>query len=905
MDKRYEAFCLTDRQFYDSPRRATAGADGAEFEVSRRAVPDGWWTSRTSEWLVCQPFDVQPPDQGWKIHVSATLENAERVLERVWDFCVGARVPFKFLPDRVSLHLRNAKYAPRGGSGKAATIYPADDRQLEAVLCGLDPLLSGEPGPYILSDLRWNGGPLYVRYGGFAQRRCRDETGELVPAIATPGGELVPDRRDPTFYLPSWVRLPDFLADALEARTAPALDDVPYEFDEALHFSNGGGVYLGTDLRTGERVVIKEARPHAGLGVDGSDAVRRLCQERDMLNRLAGVPAVPAVREQRIVAGHYFLVLEHVPGRPLNTFLAQRHPLIGTDHDPEKLAAYSRWAMAIIAATEQAVAEIHARGIVYRDLHMFNIMVDDDDSVRLVDFEAAAPVDAPRAQAVANPGFVAPADRHGYDIDRYALACLRLALFLPMTTLLLLDASKAAHLARIAAAQFPVPPGYFDDAVRVILGPEAAKRRDSTAEPPAEQLATMLGTSRSAWWVSRATMTAAIRASATPRRDDRLFPGDVEQFNSGGVGFAHGAAGVLYALAAAEIRPSSEHLTWLNERALRPGMGLGFYTGAHGVAHVLDCLGQRQRAAEVVDACLREHWQRLGHDLYGGLAGVGLNLIWFGTRHTDPVALDCAREAGELLLARLPVVEREDHEDSLRPAGLLRGESGPALLFLRLHQLDGDERWLSAAARALRLDLRRCRPASDGALKVDEGHRLMPYLGAGSAGIGMVTRRFLLECQDPEIAAADAAIALAARSGYYGQAGLFAGRAGMLLYLADRAAGAGQSPALDSDVIAQLARLGWHAMSYRGQLAFPGDQLLRLSMDLATGSAGCLLAIAAAVGVEGAHLPFLAPRDTPVAAADRAALELGRPPHRGERLEGPRTRGRPKASDARPASSRP
>jgi hypothetical protein len=58
----------------------------------------------------------------------------------------------------------------------------------------------------------------------------------------------------------------------------------------------------------------------------------------------------------------------------------------------------------------------------------------------------------------------------------------------------------------------------------------------------------------------------------------------------------------------------------------------------------------------------------------------------------------------------------------------------------------------------------------------------------------------------------------------------------------------------------QIDGLGWLAMSYQGQLAFPGHQMMRLSMDLATGTAGCLLALAAAFDEgAGAHLPFLPP----------------------------------------------
>ena len=61
------------------------------------------------------------------------------------------------------------------------------------------------------------------------------------------------------------------------------------------------------------------------------------------------------------------------------------------------------------------------------------------------------------------------------------------------------------------------------------------------------------------------------------------------------------------------------------------------------------------------------------------------------------------------------------------------------------------------------------------------------------------------------------------------------------------------------DVAAQIRRLDWHVISYADGLAFPGDQLLRLSMDLATGTAGVMLGFHAASSRDGAHLPFLGP----------------------------------------------
>jgi hypothetical protein len=124
-------------------------------------------------------------------------------------------------------------------------------------------------------------------------------------------------------------------------------------------------------------------------------------------------------------------------------------------------------------------------------------------------------------------------------------------------------------------------------------------------------------------------------------------------------------------------------------------------------------------------------------------------------------------------------------------------------------------------------------------------------------GIGLVLQDYLAHREDEQFAEAAAAIRRAAQGPFYVWPGLFSGRAGMILYLSrGRPAGtAGRDPL----VAAHVRTLAWHALAYRGKLAFPGDQLLRLSMDLATGTAGVMLALGAAFHDDPVHLPFLGP----------------------------------------------
>ncbi|MGW7414889.1 class III lanthionine synthetase LanKC [Streptomyces sp. NPDC054863] len=875
MNKGYAVFCDADRHFYDAPHRMSAeahGGRGALYAAATLPVPEGWQRHRSGDWLALRPVESGLPAQGWKIHVSATLDNAESVLERVMAYCLPRSIAFKFVPSRYLLHNRNAKYADRAASGKFITVYPADDEQCRTVAADLDALLAGSQGPYVLSDLRWGAGPVYLRYGSFTLRDCYDENGELQPALENAEGVLVPDVRGPAFRVPEWIELPDWLRPHLEARASATVADMPYVIEKALHFSNGGGVYVGKDRRTGARVVLKEARPHAGLAADGADAVARLKREQDALERLSGLGCTPEVLDSFVLGDHHFLVLEFIEGKPLNSFFARRHPLIEADPGPERLAEYTAWALRIHALVAEAVAAVHARGVVFNDLHLFNIMVSEDESsVVLLDFEAAAPADENRRQTVASPAFVAPADRRGFDVDRYALACLRLSLFIPLTNLLALDRAKSAHLATIAARQFPVAESFLREAVEEILrDPQAPAGAPGTAAAVAAA-EPYLPVAPGDWPNSRDSLAGAILAAATPGREDRCFPGDIAQFatTGGGQSFGYGTAGVLYALAESGAGRSAAGEEWLLARTKEPGSGtpLGFYDGLAGIAWTLDRLGHRARALELAELALAQPWEALGPDLHSGLAGFGLALDALGTATGERALHDAALRCADLVARPHDGVPRRKSPR----AGLLYGAAGSALLFLRLHERTGDGALLDLAADALRRDLDRCVRSASGTLQVDEGWRTMPYLGEGSVGIGMVLDDLLAHRPDPggpdgDFERARRDIVAAAQATFYAQPGLFRGAAGMVLHLSRTTTGGpGTRPA---DVRRQIDALAWHAVPHRGQLAFPGEQMMRLSMDLATGTAGCLLALAAASGrptVEDrpAQLPFLPPLRRP------------------------------------------
>ncbi|MGW3151544.1 class III lanthionine synthetase LanKC [Streptomyces sp. NPDC001177] len=825
------AYCAADHLYYEPPGRLV-DCDTL-YPLARGEVPSGWRRGTRGLWTTLTPDEVQPVEQGWKIHLSATPRTAEPTLERAAAVLLARRVPFKFLRSLKALLLMSDKNISRGSSGKFVTVYPADDAQLEEILGELLTAVDGLPGPYILSDLRIGRGPVHVRYGAFVEQYGPGEDGLPVPALRRPSGELVPDVRSPVFQIPEWVSPPAVLKPHLAARRAARDDNFPYLVRKALHFSNAGGTYLAEHRETGRAVVLREARPFAGL--DGvTDAVERLHREYRALMTLSGLDCVPEVYGLHTVWEHHFLVEEYIEGQTLFDLVINRYPVPGRDTSEEAMSSYARWAQAITDGLARALDAIHERGLCFRDVHPRNIIVRPDNSVALVDFEYATDLGAQDHLRVGARGFAAPAGMAGRDADLYGLWSTWLSLFMPMTEMAEFAPAKAAALEAVARQRFRLTPAE---------GPRRPVDHTvtETAAAPADD-----AFDRTHWPAIRDRLIAGIHACATPDREDRLFPADWSVFHTGGHTLAHGAAGVLLALHRAGAAVPPEYSDWLvaAARRVRPEAGRGLYDGLHGVATVLEELGRTEDALETLERA-RAAGDPVRSGLFGGRAGVALSLCHFAVRTGDSTLLDEAA----LTAQRLDALLREEAQEGMRMplnAGLMHGFSGSALLQIRLHRATGEQRYLVAARTALDWELARCVLMPDGTIQAKQGHRHLPYLDEGSAGIALVAREYLTHVDDPRIAAFVASVPPLCASDFVREPGLFRGRAGLLASLSVIG-----TPDQDGALLTSVRRLSLHAVHKDEGLYFPGSGLLRLSADLATGSAGILLALHIVFGGKG------------------------------------------------------
>lgn len=808
MDLRYEAFCFADPLFFDE-QREIGGAVG-DFANALKPPDAGWITVDHEARRVLRPEGRDLPAQGWKIHVSAGPDSMRRMLVQVHRYCREHKVAFKHLRSELVAAARNSEFGPRDGDARIATIYPADNNELARVLEDLSIILEGEYGPAIPGDLRFGAAPLYVRYGGFADQWIELD-GDRVSAIRLPDGSLVPDNRQPVFSVPGWVKIPRCLRRGIAASEDP----FPYRVTRSVRVSRADGVYLADPAAGGDPLVLKEARPDPVV-----DALGRLRREHQVLDLLAGLPGVPEVRERFTAGERDYLAVEYLHGVPLSRWLTRNHPL--TRQDRVGVEAYTERALDIVAKVEQLVAQVHERGVVLGDLRPQTVLVQ-EDSVSLIGFE----------QAVGAPGFRAPADRTGIEIDQYALAALRLWIFLPLVGLLELAPARLRGIADAVQRRFALPEGYVDTAVAV-LAP-----REAPAEPA--PVHTAIDEDEPDWTSVRRQVAMAILATATPRRADRLFPGDVEQFRVGGACFGVGAAGVLHALDVTGAGRFPEYEQWLIDAVRRePPARPGFYDGSHGIAYVLENFGHREAASKLLTASARLVAQTTDHTLGSGLAGIGLTQLHFAVSRRDN---EFGRQALQIAIRLVEALETAAPPGSFGRAGLLSGWSGPALLFIRLFERTGEDAWLAFADQALLRDLEECTLARDGSLQVRAGGpRMSPHMGIGSAGILMVAEQLARHRPDATACESRPGLRAACLRELVRDPGLLNGRCGLAVAL-----GMGVAPdqRIRDAIELHLTRLAWHAVPLRGGLAFPGRRLLRLSMDVHTGGAGVLLALAA------------------------------------------------------------
>lgn len=834
------AFTFAHPDYYEPVDRIDPGR---RYNPTR--PPRGWTRHESEVWTHWAPPDAELPAQGWKVHVSSSLASAQQVLDVVSTACTELEVTFKHLTGRQYFLLMHDKHGNRVQSGKFCALYPSTPQLAHALLERLERELSGVAGPYVLTDRRFGSSHcVSYRYGAFRPRYRLRPDGTRVPTLLAVDGTEVPDERRPEFLLPAGVADP--FCPPTETDTDDEVSFHGYTFEKVLRPSNSGGAYRAC-RDDGTTVFVKEARAHNGYTGD-EDARARL--EREYLTLRALHAAAPALAPEPLELftewEHAFLVTEFVPGRTLNSWMVAATPLIHAGEDPAVFAAYYRRCTHILDQLAAQLAALHDLGYAFVDVSPGNILVGDDDTVRLIDFEAAQPIDHPLG-LLGTPGYQPPESRVAgtrsridpLRVDDYALTAIAQLLIFPMHEAAGRCPETLDHLYAELAELCPPPPELWTNVLRSRRAPHRP-----LLPTPAQVRAVPRDAVR---WLRDRTADA-LESMAEPGNPRWVYPTEPQGHRSNTLCVAYGTAGVLHALRAAGREIDPRVVGRLRSDALRDRhtTGPGLLFGNAGIAWVLDDLGDRDAATALLSAATVHRLASETAGWGGGAAGVAMTHLSFFHRTGDPDHLERAQRLldaipdGDALIPALG----PDH-----PSGLVNGRPGIALALYYLSEFTGAAEPFERGLRLLRDELVHAEPIPVGALGFrvsDTDRRNMPYLGCGSAGYAHVLARYLGRRSDPALADLLRTCVRAMNIRFTACPGLFQGQAGTALVQADVAARFPDENFLP-DAPARPLALFKHAIAGDTGVRWLGGHGQRLSADLATGSAGILLALQHAV----------------------------------------------------------
>jgi len=351
------------------------------WSVLRHYMP---WLVRGSGLFSTNYFSAgHVPEQGWKLHVSATPWSAVSVLEAIVPILMAQGVSCKFVNSIDNLMLLNNGCLGAEQVGKFVTVYPSSDDHAVELAMALHRATDGLAGPRIPTDRALRPGSLvHYRYGVLAESSTE---GTTLPELRDNAGRKLPDRREVAYLVPIAGIDDPFEKSGAFIRSPPREAPLAgrYLILGVLSPSAYGGVCRAFDLAAAppRRCVLKEFRRHCGGDQHGRLAPDWGRREASLLERRRGDDSFPQFFDMFELEGNLYVSLEYVEGISLATELAQRANA-GSELSLTEIIAIGRE----IANT---LAYLHSLGIYYRDLNPSNIIYRPPAPCRLVDFGIA------------------------------------------------------------------------------------------------------------------------------------------------------------------------------------------------------------------------------------------------------------------------------------------------------------------------------------------------------------------------------------------------------------------------------------------------------------------------------------------------------------------------------------
>jgi len=355
-------------------------------------------------WKFSRVPDQNDPEQGWKLHVSATILSATEVFAAVSPYLHSKGVMFKAPVSLYELQkLNSGSLYGYSQIGKFITVYPRNSDEAVSLARELHRLTHELPAPVVPFDHHYQpNGCVYYRYGAFKVIQIENSDEKRSYWMRDTEGNLIPDNREST-DVPAWISNP-FETSENGTREVHRAESTPLETTfkayEAVAQRGRGGVYKAIDLSSisARNCILKEGRKYGEVDWDGRDGAWRVLHEGRVLEALnrAGL-SVPCLYSSFRIEENSYIVIELVDGISLNDSLRRRRRRLS-------IRQVLRYAIEI----SSLVAQIHQAGWVWRDCKPGNIMITRDGTLKAIDFEGACPIDQPDRAPWGTRRFVPP-----------------------------------------------------------------------------------------------------------------------------------------------------------------------------------------------------------------------------------------------------------------------------------------------------------------------------------------------------------------------------------------------------------------------------------------------------------------------------------------------------------------
>lgn len=774
------------------------------------------------------------PSQGWKIHISCTLDNYYEILLKVSSYCFQNKTSYKFLKNVKLIKESISKAADRGSSGKFITIYPVDELDFKNIISDLYGILKGYNGPYILSDKRYKDSKvLFYRYGRLKYNE--DEPYENRFYIYDELGNKYIDSREPIFRLPPFIKDP-FNCELNEPENH--LLNGKYEVIKAIHMSNSGGVYLANDTIECKTVILKEARPFL-VGNESKDSVYLRKREGYFLSILNDLNVSPKIYEEFYEWEHYYLAVEYIDGYGLHEHIGKHGTAIFFDYEASSTLFEEN--IKIIKSLMEKTKIIHDLGIYINDLTSQNIIIENSEAY-FIDFEFAQYQLEIENLVPYSPGYydsktdsITPRER-----DYISLGYIIMNMFIPSNYLAAIDKNTALRVFKSFNQKYNIPENI------VFIVEELLKNYENL---DLEDMINMLD--------EKTYQNLMVENEITIIKNRLLLEfkknfGKNPIFETSKLNFElplnlmNGDIGVIVNIAESIEDSHKEDFLYkyvtplLNNKIINDP---SLWYGLSGLIIALLRLGDESNASKLGEKIINEGLlnQTKSLNLSNGIAGIGLAYIELYKQVAKDEYLSIVLNIGDILLSTQDSKGYWIDEKNEVIVGLKKGNLGISLLLIQLYSIKKDKKYLQAVKNNLQY-LTSNLETFNGALIIGEkinSAKKTPYLSDGVAGLIIIIKKYLEFENNEELRNILIKLVTTCKCDFSTNVSLFDGLSGMGLALLEA------YRFLKTDDLLEAAynifkSITLYKVEINGVHYYPNSSIIQISSDIESGESGVL-----------------------------------------------------------------